>query len=233
MAQIIKEINVEVAKPNLFQAIVAKQCDNNSRFLKATFVNENEKIEIDPTFNVTINATRPDGEHKRFEGVTNDDGTVTVPLSLWMLELTGTLYCDISIYNANSKLTSTSFNVNVEEAACEDDDFFTTVGSCTVTINSSIVCMHLVSYNGFSGGALTPRFIEPDSGVYVLSPQTINYVACGSAIIIAVNGSTTPTVTVDGGANVEKIQSLSTDCYHIVVSAPSTSGASATINISF
>lgn len=33
MAQITKEITVDVAKKNLFQAIVAKQNDNNSRFL--------------------------------------------------------------------------------------------------------------------------------------------------------------------------------------------------------
>lgn len=36
MAEIIREITVDVAKANVFQAIVAKQFDSNSRFLKAT-----------------------------------------------------------------------------------------------------------------------------------------------------------------------------------------------------
>lgn len=233
MAQIIKEINVEVAKPNLFQAIVAKQRDNNSRFLKATFVDEGVKIEIDPTFDVTINATRKDGEHRRFEGVTNDDGTVTVPLTLWMLELDGELYCDISIYNSNSKLTSTSFVVKVEEAACEDDETFATVGSCTITVSSSTISMHLISYNSFLGGTIIPSFIESDNAVYISSPKTIEKVACGSTVTIAVSGNTTPKVNVTGGASVAKIQNLSADCYHIIVAAPSSSGANATIDISF
>ena len=47
MIQIIQDITVEVAKPNFFQAIVAKQFDSNSRFLKATFmveINEEKKV---------------------------------------------------------------------------------------------------------------------------------------------------------------------------------------------
>ena len=36
MAQITREITVDVAKSNIFQAIVAKQNDSNSRFLKVS-----------------------------------------------------------------------------------------------------------------------------------------------------------------------------------------------------
>ena len=233
MTQIIKEINVEVAKPNLFQAIVAKQHDNNSRFIKATLVDNGINIDIDYTFDVTINATRPDGERRRFIGTVNADGTVTVPLTSWMLELNGTLQCDISVYSSDSRLTSTSFTVFVEEAACESDEIFVAVGSCAVAISSNTICMHLISYNTFSGRSIIPDFVEPDSAVYITSPQTIEKVICGSAVVIVVHGSTTPTVTTTGEANVAKIQNLSTDCYHIVVRAPYTSGASATINISF
>lgn len=128
MIEIIKELNIEVSKPNVFQAIVAKQYDMNTRFIKATFVDNGDKIHIDPnaTVKVVINALRQDGESKGFDGVVNDDGTVTVPLHSWMLELVGTVTCDISVIdtetNDNKKLTTTAFTLFVEKAAYGGED---------------------------------------------------------------------------------------------------------------
>ena len=118
MAQIIKEITVDVARKNLFQAIVAKQNDSNSRFLKVTLVNEGEKIEIERSSGVTIKAERQDGKSNSYAGTVNDDGTVTVPLTAWMLQLDDIVRCDISVIDSESrKLTSTSFSIEVEAAA--------------------------------------------------------------------------------------------------------------------
>lgn len=126
LAQIIKEVKVEVLKPNLFQAVVAKQHDCNSRFIKATFMNSNKKIDISHASKVTINARRPDGLSKSFEGVVNEDSTVTVPLHSWILEVDGLVDCDIStITEEGEKLTSTKFLVFVEKASCGDDDIST------------------------------------------------------------------------------------------------------------
>jgi hypothetical protein len=127
MIEIIKELNIEVSKPNVFQAVVAKQYDMNTRFIKATFVDYGEKITIpqSATLKVVINALRNDGEAKGFDGVINDDGTVTVPLHSWMLELVGTVICDISVLDTeagdNKKLTTTSFTLIVEKAAWGGD----------------------------------------------------------------------------------------------------------------
>lgn len=127
MIEIIKELEIEVSKPNVFQAIVAKQYDMNTRFLKVTFVDNKEKISINhsETVRVTINALRPDGLSKGFDGEINDDGTVTVPLHSWMLELVGTVVCDISVIDTatgdEKKLTTTSFTLFVEQAAWGGD----------------------------------------------------------------------------------------------------------------
>ena len=127
MIEIIKELNIEVSKPNVFQAVVAKQYDMNTRFIKATFVDNGDKIHIDPnaTVKVFINALRPDGEAKGFDGKVNQDGTVTVPLHSWMLEQVGTVTCDISVIDTetddNKKLTTTSFTLFVEKAAWDGD----------------------------------------------------------------------------------------------------------------
>lgn len=121
MGEIIQDITLEVAKPNLFQAIVAKQTDYGSRFLRATLANNGEKIFVDPTFSATINAKRPDGLSKRFDAEVNDDGTITAPLTGWMLEKAGIVDCDISMITPDAKLSSTVFSITVNEAACGGD----------------------------------------------------------------------------------------------------------------
>ena len=128
MIQIIKEINVEVTKPNIFQALVAKQYDMNTRFLKVTLMDCGKRIDVPyvDTAKVVINAERKDGQSKGFEGAINEDGTVTVPLHSWMLELDGTVICDISVIDTatddNKKLTTTSFTLMVEKAAFGGED---------------------------------------------------------------------------------------------------------------
>ena len=123
MVQIIKKISLEVSKPNLIQAIVAKQYDNNSRFLQVTLIHEGKKIEIAPTSTILINAKRIDGTEKPFAGEANDDGTATVPLTYWMLELEGEVWCDVSVIDTEGrKLTSTKFELLVEKASCSNSD---------------------------------------------------------------------------------------------------------------
>lgn len=118
MALIIKEIKLEVSKPNLIQAIVAKQNDCNSRFLKASLWDEGVQIPIHSSSAVTINAERNDGKADSFFGEVNEDNTATVPLHSWMLELEGEVKCDVSILDTEGrKLTTTTFVVKVEKAA--------------------------------------------------------------------------------------------------------------------
>lgn len=123
MIQTIKKITLDVYKPNLFKLIVAKQGDSNSRFLKATIVNDGRKIDIPITAKALINAQRGDGQAKSFEGCVNADSTVTVPLTHWMLEVGGVVLCDISIIGADkSKLTTTQFTVEIESNVCSDEN---------------------------------------------------------------------------------------------------------------
>ena len=122
MAEIIKSIEVDVAKKNTFMAIVAKQGDKITRFLKVQLLNEGEKISVGSSAMVSINAKRSDTLSKAFKGEVNEDGTVTVPLTYWMLELDGQTSCSVSIYENDGKLTSCSFAVLVEHAEVLDDD---------------------------------------------------------------------------------------------------------------
>ena len=119
---ITQEITVDVAKKNAFNAIVAKQLDLNSRFLKIKLTDMGNKLFVNSNATVLIDAQRPDNNAKSFKCVVNDDGTITAPLKHWMLELEGYVKCDITIVDAdNSKLTSTTFSLLVEKRVCECD----------------------------------------------------------------------------------------------------------------
>ena len=124
MAQIIKEIRVDVSQPCNLQAILAKQYDCNSRFLKITLTDCGTKINIPSTSKVTINTNRPDGQSKSFNGIANTDGTVTVPLPQWSLSVVGMLICDVSVTDTskNERLTTMDIFVDVKEAANDNTD---------------------------------------------------------------------------------------------------------------
>lgn len=123
MAQISKEITLDVAKKNLFQAIVAKQNDSNSRFLKCTLCNEGVRINVPSSATAIINAERADNTSAAYMGTVNDDGTVTVPLTEWMLALDDIVRCSVSIIDTDEqKLSSTSFYIEVESCEYSDED---------------------------------------------------------------------------------------------------------------
>ena len=113
---------MDVSQLNRFAAIVAKQYDKQSRFLKVTLLDSGERIKVESASTAVINARREDEVAKTFEGTVNADGTVTVPLTYWMLQLDGTVKCDISIITANKTVLSTTlFELEVQEAAAPDD----------------------------------------------------------------------------------------------------------------
>lgn len=120
--EILRQISVDVAQVNRFQAIVAKQYDKNSRFLKVQLTNLENNIQVNSDCSVVINARREDGVAQAFSGEVNEDGTVTVPITEWMLALDGTVKCDISIMNGTEQvLTTTLFELDVQEAALDEE----------------------------------------------------------------------------------------------------------------
>lgn len=116
MAKVIQEISVEVAKPNYFPPIIAKQCDCDSRFLKVKLMDGGKQIFVTSNSTPYINVLRQDGKRYTYEGEKpNDDGTVTVPLTSEALEECGDAYCDITIIRGDEKLTSAAFHVDVRK----------------------------------------------------------------------------------------------------------------------
>lgn len=112
--KITKEITLDVSRLNRFQSIIAKQNDRDSRYLKVSVADEGNVLIIPSSAKVTITATRPDKLSSSFLGKISEDGKAIVPLSPWMLELDGSLSCEVSIITEESVLKTTSFFVDVE-----------------------------------------------------------------------------------------------------------------------
>ena len=118
---IIENRKIDVAKHNDNVIIVAKQGDTASRFLHAEILFEGAKINVPSTAQIWVNAKRADGEANAYFGTVHTDGTITVPLNHWMLDVPGYLRCDVSILDNGEKLTSLSFSVENEEATYTDE----------------------------------------------------------------------------------------------------------------
>lgn len=121
MATTTDIISLDVAEQNLLPPIQAKQYDADSRFITAQLMNKGVNYSVESGNSVYINIRRADGEIDSFSGTRNSDGTVTVPISEWALEIAGKVYASISIVNGDSRLTTLSFQIDVQKAETDDE----------------------------------------------------------------------------------------------------------------
>lgn len=126
---ITKQITLDVSRPNNIPSISAKQFDEDSRFLKINLINGTEDISVESDSAVLINIARADGESNSYSGSVNEDGSVTVPLSNWLLSVEGTSSASVSIIQNGERLTSLSFDITVQpcESAAEPTEDETNV----------------------------------------------------------------------------------------------------------
>ena len=146
MATITQKITIDVAKANVFDAVIGKQFDEDSRFLNCAVTKEGEPLVVPSASSITINARRPDGTSQSFAGTANADGTVTVPISAWILEQNGMVNLSVSIVGTSGdKLTSTTFYLNVQQAEADGYVLVYTAGSA-MTAGTYYITLGGVNY---------------------------------------------------------------------------------------
>ena len=121
MAEAIKRISADVYKRTDIPPIVVKQNDYNSRFLKVTVTNQGDVLSVPLTATVLLNAKRADGASASYIGTVNGDGTVTLPLSSWVLALFDYVDCSVSIVEGETKLSTMTFSLFVEPQENPDE----------------------------------------------------------------------------------------------------------------
>ena len=113
MASITTSIALDVAKYNHF-VFPVKQGDYNSRFYKVQILNNDVPMKIPSSATVLINARRSDGECASFLGTVNSDGTVTIPVTTWMMGVYDIVNCSVSIVDGETKLSTLTFSLDVQ-----------------------------------------------------------------------------------------------------------------------
>ncbi len=112
--KICTPIKLNVSKLNVLENVFAKQRDSNSRYLDCAFFDGNNKFLKVTGGDIAVNAMRADGTYRSFAGSINENGTVRVPLTNWMLDVAGTLSCSVTVYEGDEKLTTAMFELTVQ-----------------------------------------------------------------------------------------------------------------------
>lgn len=121
---ITEEIKIDVSREYGGRLLMAKQYDQNSRILRIRLTNGGEPINVDHTEYAIFKAQRIDGEHRTYEATVNEDGTISVTLTEWALEIGHNIRCEIIVVDANAKrkLTSARFVIFVEASISPDEE---------------------------------------------------------------------------------------------------------------
>lgn len=125
MAEAIINIRrvLDTVRSNRNIDIISVNGDYGARFINAVIAVDGKPVKIDPGCAVTINARRIDKASKAFVGTANEDGTVTVPITEWMLEIPHSqVTATVTIAGAGSKLSATEFSINVQDTPHKSEE---------------------------------------------------------------------------------------------------------------
>lgn len=113
------ELYVPIDKPYYIAPILAKQGDYNSRYFLIHLTEFGENIPaaaFGTVSKVAIGITRVDGQKQAFDGNFLSDGSLSLPLPLWAVERSGSIFVDamvIGIKASGESYTIRSAAVNV------------------------------------------------------------------------------------------------------------------------
>lgn len=109
-------IQLDTVRKNNVRLIYAVQNDYGARYLTVEMMTDGKEESVSPLAVVSINAKRSDGRKNAFFGVVNADGTVTVPVTDWMLDVEGEVICSVAVVESGKRLTTTHFYMQAQES---------------------------------------------------------------------------------------------------------------------
>lgn len=123
VADITLDVSTPVARPI---TIYAKQFDSSSRYICVHVTDNGIPMYIESNSAVFLGGRRSDKKKKSFAGTVNTDGTLMLPIDSWLLQLVGSVECDVVIRSDDAVLTTMSFMLVVLESSAsggsEDDE---------------------------------------------------------------------------------------------------------------
>lgn len=123
MAEAIIKRVLDTVRSNRNVDLISVSGDYGARFICAVLAVDGVPIKVDASCAVTINVKRADGQSKSFEGSVNEDGTVKVPITQWMLEIPHTRdECSVSVVGPDTKLSTIPFDIEIANTPHNSDD---------------------------------------------------------------------------------------------------------------
>lgn len=106
---------LDTFRKNRIEPIFSSKSDYGARFIQVIMTVDGVPYSVPDNVVVTINAKRRDGKDARFTGDVNEDGSVTVPITQWMLSMVGDVVCTVSV-TADEMISTTPFLITVTPA---------------------------------------------------------------------------------------------------------------------
>lgn len=114
--KITNAITLDVAHSNSYVALFGKQYDKNSRFLQIALQNGAEPLVVPSGAAVVLRGNRADGLAVNVLGTVNEDGTATVEIDDFILEVAGEVILSVEISKGGEVLTTASFRLTIQTA---------------------------------------------------------------------------------------------------------------------
>ena len=116
---IVANLTLDTYQRNKVAPLVVPQGDYGARVIRAKITDLGKPVIVESTAAVSIVATRSgDGESQAFSGSVNADGTVTVPVTQWMLDVPEEdVTCHIVVTGIGYQYSTTSFLIEPQEKA--------------------------------------------------------------------------------------------------------------------
>ena len=116
---LIANLTLDTTRKNNIPPLVVPQNDYGARVIRARITDLGTPVNVESTAAVSIVATRKgDGESLAFSGTVNSDGSVTVPVTQWMLDLPDEdVTCHVVVTGSGYQYSTTSFLIEPQEKA--------------------------------------------------------------------------------------------------------------------
>lgn len=122
MAQIIAHLTLDTYEKNKIPPLIVPQGDYGSREIVATITTQGKRKNVDSASAVFIVARRTaDNASKAFQGTANEDGSVTVPVTQWMLEYPDDVICNVSVTGNGYQYSTNEFLIEAQEKDTPND----------------------------------------------------------------------------------------------------------------
>lgn len=116
---LIANLTLDTYRKNNVPPLIVPQGDYGARVIRVTITEQGKPVSVGSTAAVSIVATRSgDGESLAFSGKANEDGTVTVPVTQWMLDIPDDdVICHVVVTGNGYQYSTTSFLIEPQEKA--------------------------------------------------------------------------------------------------------------------